>query len=329
MKHPAVGDRNTESVEISCVECTPTATTLYMEAYNHKGYWIRLDSALCLRGGETGRDYPLLRCEGLPLAQRVYMPDSGNVSFRLVFQPLDSKETSFDFMELCDNGWFIKDVKLKNKHKGKIHCRLTGTVERTKEASRLVLHREGLDARVKPFISIPVHNGRFEYDLYTDNVEGWELYLWHDWMNSAWRPISFLGEDADLRFTFPIEKKPVLETDGLENCMMKDLERRADDLFRPRKDSLFVRIDSLREADAYETPDFKEWLVRIKAASGDELQALYKERDRMEEAGILCTPQAMVLEQAVEAVRNEEKAWKLREVARKPTVSGFFFITVR
>lgn len=30
VKYPVVGDRNTESVEIICVECTPTATTLYM-----------------------------------------------------------------------------------------------------------------------------------------------------------------------------------------------------------------------------------------------------------------------------------------------------------
>ena len=42
-------------------------------------------------------------------------------------------------------------------------------VEKPTEASRLVLHRYGLDARVKPFVSIPVHTGKFEYDLYTDH----------------------------------------------------------------------------------------------------------------------------------------------------------------
>ena len=84
VKNPAVGDRNTTTVEISRVECTPEATTLYMEAYNRKKYWMQLDSVLHLHGAVTGRDYPLRCCEGVALGQRVYMPDSGNVSFRLV-----------------------------------------------------------------------------------------------------------------------------------------------------------------------------------------------------------------------------------------------------
>ena len=71
-----------ETVEISRVECTPETTTLYMEAYNRKGYWIQLDSVLHLRGAVTGLDYPLRRCEGVALGQHVYMPDSGNVSYR-------------------------------------------------------------------------------------------------------------------------------------------------------------------------------------------------------------------------------------------------------
>lgn len=64
VKNPIVGDRNMETVEISRVECTPETTTLYMEAYNRKGYWIQLDSVLHLRGAVTGLDYPLRRCEG-------------------------------------------------------------------------------------------------------------------------------------------------------------------------------------------------------------------------------------------------------------------------
>ena len=67
VKNPAVGDRNTTTVEISRVECTPEATTLYMEAYNRKKYWMQLDSVLHLHGAVTGRDYPLRCCEGVAL----------------------------------------------------------------------------------------------------------------------------------------------------------------------------------------------------------------------------------------------------------------------
>ncbi|WP_232038389.1 hypothetical protein [Paraprevotella xylaniphila] len=68
VKNPIVGDRNMETVEISRVECTPETTTLYMEAYNRKGYWIQVGfrpafarccdgarlSLAALRGGGVG-----------------------------------------------------------------------------------------------------------------------------------------------------------------------------------------------------------------------------------------------------------------------------------
>ena len=326
VKLPAVGDRNTETVEISRVECTPQATTVYMEAYNRKGYWIRLDTVLLLRGTATGREYPLQRCEGVALGKQVYMPASGNVSFRLVFPPLDVRDTSFDFMEGSKDGWFIKDVNLKEEHGGKLHCRLWGAVADTVEASRLVLHRAGLDARVKPFVSIPVHDGKFEYDLYTDDVEAWELYLWHEWINGAWRPISFLNESTDLHFTFPVDKRPVLVTDGVENGIMRDLKQRADSLFRPKDVPLYARLDSLFKADAYFSPAFQEWRKRAEKASDEEMLALYKERDLMEQSGAMYTPQANALMKAAEAVRNEEVMWKTREVARRPSMAGFYFV---
>lgn len=100
-------------------------------------------------------------------------------------------------------------------HDGKFHCRLTGTVENGVEAESLMLHRYGLDARVKPYISIPVHNGTFAYDLYTDQVEAWTLYLRSDWINGCYRPVTFLSENADFHITFPKAERPEVETEGM------------------------------------------------------------------------------------------------------------------
>lgn len=73
VKNPIVGDRNMETVEISRVECTPETTTLYMEAYNRKGYWIQLDSVLHLRGAVTGARLSLAALRGGGVgAARVY-----------------------------------------------------------------------------------------------------------------------------------------------------------------------------------------------------------------------------------------------------------------
>lgn len=327
VKNPIVGDRNMETVEISRVECTPEATNLYMEAYNRKGYWIQLDSVLHLRGTMTGRDYPLLRCEGLALGQHVYMPDSGNVSFRLVFPPLDGRDISFDFMEGGKGGGFIKGVNLKEEREGKLHCRLTGTVEKPTEASRLVLHRYGLDARVKPFISIPVHNGKFEYDLYADHVELWELYLWHDWLNGSYYPAKFLGENAALHITFPERGRPELETDGTENRIMLCVEHQVDSIFSPKYELYNARVDTLyREDDCY-TPAGKDLYERLRTAeTQEEANKIYKQRDSLEKSHRLYSSRMMALQDSLAAYLAEEKSWRLREAVRKPSVSGLSFL---
>lgn len=114
----------------------------------------------------------------------------------------------------------LERLERQMSHDGKFHCRLTGTVENEVEAESLVLHRYGLDARVKPYISIPVHNGKFAYDLYTDQVEAWTLYLRSDWTKGSYCPVTFLSENADFRFTFPKKGKPGVETVGVENRLM-------------------------------------------------------------------------------------------------------------
>lgn len=327
VKNPIVGDRNMETVEISRVECTPETTTLYMEAYNRKGYWIQLDSVLHLRGAVTGLDYPLRRCEGVALGQHVYMPDSGNVSFRLVFPPLDGRDTSFDFIEGGKGGGFIKGVNLKEEREGKLHCRLTGTVEKPTEASRLVLHRYGLDARVKPFVSIPVHNGKFEYDLYTDHAEAWELYLWHDWLNGGYYSAKFLGENATLHITFPEKGRPKVETDGTENRIMLYVEHQVDSIFSPKYALYNARVDTLYSEDDCYTPAGKDLYERLRAAeTQEEANKIYKQLDSLEKSRRLYSPRMMALEDYLAVCRAEEKSWRLREAARKPSVSGLSFL---
>lgn len=327
VKNPEVGDRNTTTVEISRVECTPEATTLYMEAYNRRQYWMQLDSVLHLHGAVTGRDYPLRRCEGLALGQHVYMPDSGNVSFRLVFPPLDGRDTSFDFMEGGKDGWFIKGVNLKEEREGKLHCRLTGTVEKPTEASRLVLHRYGLDARVKPFISIPVHNGKFEYDLYTDCIEAWQLYLWHDWMEGLFYWAKFLSENATLHITFPERGRPKVETDGTENRLMQDVDQRAENIFSPKYEQYNARVDTLESEDDYFTPAGKDLYERLRATEmQEEANKIYKQLDSLKKSRRLYLPRMMALQDSLSAYRAEEKSWRLREAARKPSVVGLSFL---
>ena len=47
------------------------------------------------------------------------------------------------------------------------------------------------NTRGTPWISIPVRNGVFEYDFYTDHEKAYELICWDDLLNGCWYPVTF------------------------------------------------------------------------------------------------------------------------------------------
>lgn len=129
------------------------------------------------------------------------------------------------------------------------------------------------------FISIPVHNGKFEYDLYTDCIEAWQLYLWHDWMEGLFYWAKFLSEDATLHITIPEEGRPKVETDGTENRLMQDVDQRAESIFSPKYELYNARVDTLESEDDYFTPAGKDLYERLRTAeTQEEANKIYKQR---------------------------------------------------
>ena len=90
--------------------------------------------------------------------------------------------------------------------------------------------------------------------LYTDCIEAWQLYLWHDWMEGRFYWAKFLSENATLHIAIPEEGRPKVETDGTENRLMQDVDQRAESIFSPKYEQYNARVDTLYSADDCYTP---------------------------------------------------------------------------
>lgn len=113
VERPPVMYGNTRLVEFSKVTLSDTATVLDVEATYQPGYWIKIVSDTYLKAGD--KKYMVLHGEGITLDSLFWMPQSGQASFKLVFEPLPLNTPMFDFMEGdCESCFKVYGVDLVN-----------------------------------------------------------------------------------------------------------------------------------------------------------------------------------------------------------------------
>ena len=95
--YPWINFTNNSTFDIAKVEMTDSNTVLTVNAYYPPKYWIQVAGKSYLRVG--GKKYAIKGSEGIKLDDYFWMPESGNASFKLVFEPLPIDASEFDFIE--------------------------------------------------------------------------------------------------------------------------------------------------------------------------------------------------------------------------------------
>lgn len=114
VEFPLVDFSNTTIVGISKVELTDSSTVLSVEAQYIPRYWIEISSDSYLVA--DGEKYALTGADGIPLDEHFWMPESGEASFKLVFEPLPLRTKSFDFIESdCETCFRLYGIDLTGK----------------------------------------------------------------------------------------------------------------------------------------------------------------------------------------------------------------------
>lgn len=95
--YPFIEAANTMTLDIAKVELSDTATILHTDAYFTPHYWIRISSESYLLA--DGKKYALKSTQGIEADSLFWMPESGEASFKLTFEPLPKNTQVFDFIE--------------------------------------------------------------------------------------------------------------------------------------------------------------------------------------------------------------------------------------
>ena len=162
-----------------------------------------------------------------------------------------------------------------------------------------------------PWLSIPIRNGAFEYDFYTDQEEVYEVFIWNDMINGSWMPAFFFAENGPVSFTlYPAStgKPGVTRTKNPLTCELQQLETERNNKFN--FDSLYAQIDKL----------YKENNV-------EERNKIYRERDRLEESGEAYTEDAKVLLEEIKQLNQKMNQWTIERIKQHPSLIGLYVLT--
>jgi thiol-disulfide isomerase/thioredoxin len=261
----------TDWIQFSRIELTDTATIVYADVYNRPNQWIRILPGSTLRSS-SGKIYKLTDCIGFELDKEVPMPESGNRSFTLYFEPIDKKEQTVDFYESeNENDWRIYGIKLYPVKPDKpIQCLLKGEVINRPQSSRLILLKEGEDARTAKITYIPVREGKFEYLLYADAEEAYQLIFYDELLNGSWYAVDFIAEQGTIHFVLqPVDEwETNLIEGGKHNNEYQSIKKEIRAEISPLYDSLNVKYESLEKEGKMYSPEAK--------ALEDESRKIYK-----------------------------------------------------
>lgn len=97
VENPAFDVRNTNTLEVERVTLTDTATVVDMKAYYTPNFWIQIAREAHLEA--DGQSYAIRSADGITLSEKFWMPESGEATFRLIFEPLPKGTKRMDFIE--------------------------------------------------------------------------------------------------------------------------------------------------------------------------------------------------------------------------------------
>ncbi|WP_273493073.1 TlpA disulfide reductase family protein [Butyricimonas sp. An62] len=323
---------NTYMFDIIKMELTDEATIITGQVKYFPNEWFRVVGRTVLRG-ESGKEYKLLKAEGIKLNEQVFLPESGQMTFQLYFEPVDAGEKKVDYVEgNHETDWRIGGIVLDEKPQKlekESDCLIRGKVLGHPSSYRLVLMGYYDDNRIQEtYAIIPVRNGKFEYLCKLGESKMYWLVFTDELAKSSYRPVSFFIEPGEVEITIqPEDAYTDSETRGKEvNEQYQRYQQLREEQFH--FSTIYRQYDSLSEPALYYTPRALE-LHELMSQNyenkqkSDSLDAIYQQLKKENKE---CTPQAIALNEKYKNLRKEEQKWKEGYMEKYPSVATYFLL---
>jgi thiol-disulfide isomerase/thioredoxin len=113
IEKPHYGIASKDYLRITKIELTDSSTVLYFHVNFRPGNWIAIPKETYIQPVGGGEKIFIKATEGIPLGEKYTIPESGEISYSLIFPRTDKTVTKIDYGEANESAsWFIYDIQL-------------------------------------------------------------------------------------------------------------------------------------------------------------------------------------------------------------------------
>jgi thiol-disulfide isomerase/thioredoxin len=120
--NPAYEFSNSGISHVSKIELTKTETRLHIHEIFLPHWWVRFSDKSYIEDCATGKKYQIVDMKGGKLGEKIFMPDSGDSTFVLIFPPLEKSVKKINYADADDDvaeAAVIYGISLNPKEKQK------------------------------------------------------------------------------------------------------------------------------------------------------------------------------------------------------------------
>ena len=323
---------NTYMFDIIKMELADEATIITGQVNYRPNDEFRIAGRTILRG-ESGKEYKLLKAEGITLNQQIVLPESGLMTFQLYFEPVDAGEKKVDYVEGDhEDDCLILGIMLEEKMQQQAKendCIIRGKVLERPASHRLVLMEyQGYDQLRGRYVTIPIRNGKFEYVCKLNESKMYWLVFADELAKYSFHTINFFIEPGVVEVIILPKTSPAdSEIRGGEiNQKYQQYLQAGEDKFHFK--TLHAQYDSLRRQKLYYTPKAMELheLMALNYMDGQKMDSLDAICQQLEKEKKIYTPQVVALNVKKKDLQKREQRWKEEYMEKYPSLATYFLL---
>lgn len=339
IKQPASAQDNSTHSILRSIELTDTATIVDYSFLHSPNYWCSIDS-MELVGNVTGKKYPIKGTVGYTLRKRQYMPASCRYDFSIIFPAIDHQDTSVDMLDLEEDGsWTVlrKGIDLTGDGlKAKYVTHINGTYEG--EGTFVGIFKSGSHLNRNQKVTwVPVDNGKFSYDLRSDDLLVYDIVNGPNMFMGAWSSGRFFSENATIDIAFTPEKD---EDYGMSEIEYHDISVNApggsltsslQEHHKRMKEEYdnaapVIEYKSLMDNKKFYTPEYYA-LEEAYIAHPEQKDSLAKAVNDLFDRGVAKTPEGLLAEKEIKRYNTTERLQsQCRDAVSMDNLAGLFAI---
>lgn len=245
------------NLRIAAVHLSDSATIIDTDIYfkptqniEQLGLYLSKAAKLHLKGNLTDSAYPLRYIVGTPFEIDNPEADSTHVSATFAFPPLAPADSVFDFVDRLGQ-YTVRAITPASQPHG-ILTPITGEVSNYPENSWVYIMPQEGDLRFSKAVIVPVRDGKFSYDLYTDVPRAYQIIFGPEGLRHAYKTCYFIadgqpvaaGLDSNRPFWETVKGSPLNDSYiGYYANMQTAIDNSG---IKARNDSLQALIDNTR-----------------------------------------------------------------------------------